>query len=292
MIDRLNEIITFDKTDAHVHTHLCDGKPEMTVASIAKAAKERGMEQIILTPHFHKKVNDASMTLYDDSDEDIFLKLRSEIDALDSDVKILLSTEADVLDTEGHSSADIFSEKAKDTLDAVTLTLNYHPLLPLKCVEVTYSKCIEEIYESGYYAECEAAAGGTENVLRTMYQAQINAVKRVDFPVILGHFFAAHSNAVNNYSWFNAKEKHINIMKEGASEVVRVCADKGAVIDLTGIHTKNETNEQKRIRDGFFFDFQKWFVGYARQHGVTLTCGSDAHSLKSVGNIDYYEFFK
>ncbi len=292
MITNLNKIITFDKTDAHVHTHLCDGKPEMTVANIAKTAKERGIEQIILTPHFHKKVSDASMTLYEDSDESIFLQLRDEIAALDTDVKILLSTEADILDTEGHSSADIFSQKTKDTLDAVTLTLNYHPLLPLKCVEVTYSACIETIYESGYYTKCEEATGGTEKILETMYESQINAIKRADFPAIVGHFFAAHSNAVNSYSWFNAKKEHINIMKEGASELVKVCANKNAVIDLTGIHPKDETLLQKRQRDGFFYDFQKWFVDYARDKGVTLTCGSDAHSLKSVGSVDYYKFFK
>lgn len=292
MIDNLNKIITFENTDAHVHTHLCDGKPEMTVANIAKAAKERGIEQIILTPHFHKKVSDASDTLYDDSDENMFAKLREEINACDSNVKILLSTEADILDVNGHTSADGFCQKTKDTLDAVTLTLNYHPLLPLKCVEVTYSKCIEDIYESGYYAGCESAAGGTEKVLEAMYKAQINAIKQASYPVILGHFFAAHSNAVANYSWFNAKEKHINLMKEGSSELVKLCADKHTVIDLTGIHPKDETNEQKRIRDGFFFDFQKWFVDYARQNGVTLTCGSDAHSLKSVGNVGYYKYFK
>jgi len=110
--------------------------------------------------------------------------------------------------------------------------------------------------------------------------------------VILGHFFAAHSNAVNSYSWFNAKPIHTNIMKEYASELVKVCADRRSVIDLTGIHPKDETDGQKRERDGFFFDFQKWFVDYARQNGVTLTCGSDAHSLKSVGNIGYYNYFK
>ena len=291
MIKDLNRIITFENTDAHIHTHLCDGKPEMTVENITKAAEERNIKQIILTPHFHKKVSDASMMLYDDSNEDIFLKLRSEIDALDSDVKILLSTEADILDIDGHSSADGFCQKTKDTLDALTLTLNYHPLLPLKCVEVTYSKCIEEIYESGYYAECESAAGGTKRVLETMYEAQINAVKRAEFPVIVGHFFGAHSNAVKEYSWFNAKKEHINIMKQGASELVRVCADNGSVIDLTGIHTKDETLLQKRERDGFFLEFQNWFIRYAKQHGVTLTCGSDAHSLKSIGNISYYNYF-
>ena len=292
MIADINKIITFENTDAHVHTHLCDGKPEMTVTNIAKAAKECGLTQVILTPHFHKKVSDASATLYDDSDESIFKSLRDEITACDTDVKILLSTEADILDAKGHTSADGFCNDTLNTLDAVTMTLNYHPLLPLKCVEVTYSKCIEDIYESGYYAECESGAGGTQRVLETMYEAQINAIKRAKFPVILGHFFAAHSNAVKTFSWFNAKKEYINIMKECSSELVRVCADKGAVIDLAGIHPKNETPTQKRERDGWFFDFQKWFVDYARQNGVTLTAGSDAHSLKHIGEVEYYKFFK
>lgn len=292
MLTEINKIITFDNTDAHVHTHLCDGKAEMTVENIAKAAKERGITQVILTPHFHKKVSDVTATLYDDSDEGIFAKLRQEINGCDTDIKFILSTEADILDTEGHTSADSLSESAKNMLDTVTLTLNYHPLLPLKCVEVTYSACIEEIYKSGYYEKCEAAVGGTKKVLQTMYEAQINAVKRAKQPVILGHFFAAHSNAVKTFSWFNAKKEHINIMKEGAAAIVEVCADKGAVIDLTGIHPKDETPMQKRERDGFFYDFQRWFVDYAKNKGVTLTCGSDAHSLRSVGKVDYYKFFK
>ena len=292
MIAELNKIITFDNTDAHVHTHLCDGKPEMTVQNIAKVASERGIKQVILTPHFHKSVSDGSTTLYDDSDQEIFVSLRNEINACDTDVKILLSTEADILDIDGHSSAATLSANARDALDAVTLTLNYHPLLPLRCVEVTYSKCIEQIYESGYYAECEAAAGGTKRVLETMYEAQINALKRADFAVIVGHFFAAHTNAVKNYSWFNAKKEHINLMKEGASALVDECAKKDAVIDLTGIHLAGDTPEQKRLRDGFWFDFQCWFIDYARKKGVTLTCGSDAHSLRSVGDIGYYNFFK
>ncbi len=291
-VKELKKIITLSNTDAHVHTHLCDGKPEMTVQNIADAAKTKGLELVILTPHFHKKVSDASATLYDDSDEIIFKKLRDEITNCDTDVKILLSTEADILDVSGHSSADNFSQSTKDALDVVTLTLNYHPLLPLKCVEVTYSACIEDIYKSGYYEECEKLAGGTKRIIESMYEAQINAIKRANFPTIVGHFFAAHSNAVKNYSWFNAKKEYINIMKEGALELVRACAQKGAVIDLTGIHNAGDTNEQKRERDGFFFEFQKWFIDYATSKGITLTVGSDAHSLKSVGNVGYYQIFK
>ncbi len=273
------------KIDAHVHTHLCDGKPEMTVKNIADAARARGIELCILTPHFHKRVSDATATLYDDTNEEILLKLRNEIDEYDGDVKILLSTEADILDKDGKTALNV-SQKAYDALDCVTPTLNYHPLLPLKCVEVTYSACIEEIYKSGYFAHC---AGDIENVIESVYTAQANAIKKAPTPAILGHFFAAHSMAVKGYSWFNMQPRHINIMKEGASAVIDACKNAGAIIDITGIHLKDETHEQKRQRDSFFYDFQTWFISECRKKGVMLLPGSDAHSLKSVGNVDYYK---
>ena len=75
----MREIIkstSFCKIDGHIHTHLCDGKPEMTVESIARKAEEVGLSLIILTPHFHKKVSDASATHYDNSDAEILKKLR------------------------------------------------------------------------------------------------------------------------------------------------------------------------------------------------------------------------
>lgn len=60
--------------NSHVHTHLCDGRPDMTVANIAARASEKGLKLIILTPHFHKQVTDGETTLYTDSDEGIFEK--------------------------------------------------------------------------------------------------------------------------------------------------------------------------------------------------------------------------
>ena len=66
-----------EKTDSHVHTHLCDGSGDMTVEGIAKSAGQRGIDTVILTPHFHKAVSDGTDTLYEDTDEGIILALRS-----------------------------------------------------------------------------------------------------------------------------------------------------------------------------------------------------------------------
>jgi hypothetical protein len=148
----LNEILKkypHGSVNSHIHTHLCDGKPEMTVQNIAQKACEHGIELVILTPHFHKKVSDSTATLYEDSDENILIALREEIDSYhknsDGKVRFLLSTEADILGVDGITSLND-SSAAEDALDLVTPTVNYHPLLPLKAVEVTYGKCIEEIH--------------------------------------------------------------------------------------------------------------------------------------------------
>ena len=275
--------IPFCKIDGHIHTHLCDGKPEMTVESIAKKAEEVGLSLIILTPHFHKKVSDASATLYDNSDAEILKKLRQETNCYDGKVKILLSAEADILNINGDVSLDW-----DDALDFITYTVNYHPLLPLKAVEVTYSACIEDIYKSGLYADFEKAAGGTTKVIEALYKAEINAIKKATHPVSLGHFFAAHSYAVGTYSWFNMQPHHISLMKEGASELIDVCKRADAMIDLTGIHPKDMTHDQKIAADGFFYEFQRWFISLCRQKDIVIYPGSDAHSLRSVGNVSYY----
>ena len=274
--------IPFCKIDGHIHTHLCDGKPEMTVESIAKKAEETGLSLVILTPHFHKQVSDGKTTLYTDSERKIFTQLRNEIDSYRGKVKIMLSAESDILNRSGDVSLEW-----DQALDFVTYTVNYHPSLPLKAVEVTYSACIEEIYKSGLYAEFEQTAGGTERVIEDLYKAEINAIKKATHPVSLGHFFAAHSYAVGNYSWFNMQPHHISLMKEGASELADVCKRADAMIDLTGIHTK-ESHSQKIVTDGFFYDFQRWFISLCRQKDVVIYPGSDAHSLRSVGNVSYY----
>ena len=97
----------------------------MTVENIAHHAAEKGLECIILTPHFHKRVSDASTTLYEDSNEDIFLALREEIDCYEKrngTVKFLLSTETDILSLDGEISLDI-SAAAENALDLVSPTL-------------------------------------------------------------------------------------------------------------------------------------------------------------------------
>ena len=135
----------------------------MTVKNIAQKAIQNGMKLIILTPHFHKKVSDKTAALYEDTNEEILIQLREEIDSLDKEfgdkLTILLSTEADILNTNGETALNI-SKIGETALDLITPTVNYHPLLPLKAVEVTYSRCIEEIHKSGIYMSFAEKAGG------------------------------------------------------------------------------------------------------------------------------------
>ncbi len=293
-VDQLHEILGnqgFGCVDAHIHTHLCDGAGNMTVENIANKAKEKGMTCIILTPHFHKQVSDDTATLYTDTDEEILIRLRAEIDEYyknhSKELIILLSTEADILTTDGTTALKL-SSAGENALDLVTPTVNYHPLLPLKAVEVTYGRCIAEIHSSGLYKEFTDQAGGVEKVLESLYETEANAILHSPYPCILGHFLAAHSYAVEKYNWFGAAPKHIDIIKSGAKKVVDACIKSGAMIDLTGIHLSNETVEEKQLRDGFFFHFQKWFISYCRERNVIVLPGTDSHGLDSIGNINYY----
>ena len=296
-ISELREILSqipFARIDAHVHTHLCDGKPEMTVENVLRAAEERGLHAVIFTPHFHKRLVDDTMKLYDDTDESIFFRLREEIDAYRkaarASLTVLLSVEADILDLDGNTSLTL-SKAAKDALDLTTPTLNFHPLLPLKAVEVTMSRTIEEIHGSGLYRQYADAAGGVEKILETLYTAEANAILKSKYPAILGHFFAAHSRAVGKYSWFGAEEAHLKLMKQGAERVLDACEKAGAMVDVTGIHPKQMTNDEKREADGFFRGFQEWFLAECHRRNIPAIPGSDAHGLKSVGNVRYYETF-
>ena len=292
-INELQKILKecpFDKVDAHIHTHLCDGHRDMTVENIAKKAEDAGMSLIILTPHFHKRVSDNTATLYEDTDEEIFIKLREEINNYKGSVKILLSTEADVLDTNGETALKI-SRNAEEALDLVTPTVNYHPLLPLQAVEVTYGRCIEEIHKSGLYSIFVEKVGGVEKVLESLYETEVNAILNSQYPAMLGHFFAAHSYAVGMYNWFGAKPEHIEIIKYGAEKVINACSSTEAMIDLTGIHCPDASYEEKQKIDGFFFDFQKWFVAKCREKGVMALPGTDAHGIGSVGDVGYYKIF-
>jgi hypothetical protein len=50
---KLHEILnTFpqEKINSHVHTHLCDGRPDMTVANIAAGVDERNINNPRLLP--------------------------------------------------------------------------------------------------------------------------------------------------------------------------------------------------------------------------------------------------
>ena len=263
----------------------------MNVKNIAEQALKKGLTCVILTPHFHKNVSDETASLYTDTNEDILLQLRQEVDKVNSEFKddltVLLSTEADILDTNGITALKI-SKKAEDALDLVTPTVNYHPLLPLKAVEVTYGRCIAEIHSSGVYDAFAKKIGGVDKVLETLYETEVNAIINSPYPSILGHFFAAHSYAVGEYNWFGASSKHLRIMDEGADKIIDACVKTGTMIDLTGIHCGSSGYDKKQNDDGFFYDYQKRFIQKCINNNVLIFPGSDAHGLIAVGDIGYY----
>ena len=291
-VSQLHEILRqhdFARVDAHIHTHLCDGSAEMTVSRITAEAEARGMTCVILTPHFHRHVEDDTASLYPDSDESIFLRLREEIEAYSGPLTVLLSTEADILSPAGETSLAI-SSAAEAALDLVTPTVNYHPLLPLKAVEVTYGRCIGKIHGSGLYAEYCEAAGGVEAVLTALYETEANAILRSPYPAMVGHFLAAHSYAVEKWNWFGAEEKHLPIMKDGAEKLLDACQKTGAMVDLTGIHHLPASPEGKQKTEGFFLDFQRWFLQRCREKAVPAFPGTDSHSPDTVGDVRYYTY--
>ena len=280
------------RIDAHVHTHLCDGKPEMTIENIAREAESKGFDSIILTPHFHKKVTDGERELYEDSDESIFLSLREEIDAYAKNcgkVRFLLSCEADILTLSGETSLEI-SNEAERALDAVTLTMNYHPLLPLKFVGLTMGKYIDELIESGEYNTAAMRLGGVDKVLEAMYECEISAIEKCQYTSLLGHFFAAHSVHPDKYTWFGAGPEHLPMMLEYSEKIIEACRKKGSMIDITGVHMKTDTVAEKMAKNGFMVDFQRFVLNECKKQGVYTLYGSDAHSLASIGNAyEYYE---
>ena len=292
-IKAIKEILSgCKKVDSHVHTHLCDGKPEMTVKNIAATASERGIDCVILTPHFHKRVSDFSETLYSDSKEDLFFALRDEIERYereDGRIKFLLSTEADILSDGGETSLAL-SYEAEKQLDLVTPTVNYHPLLPLKFVHLTYGKDVNGLHESGEYKAAAESLGGVDQVLETYYQTQVNAIANCPYTSMLGHFFAAHSVHPDKYTWFGAAPEHIEIMKDGASRVISQCKRSNALVDLTGVHLgKGEAVHERMIKNGFLVDFQRFVMWECHKLDVSAYWGSDAHSLSHLGEShDYY----
>lgn len=286
---RILESVPWGHINAHVHTHLCDGAAEMTVDRIAAEAERTGIGLVILTPHFHRRVADESETLYEDTDERILLMLREEIDAYQGGVRFLLSTEADILNMEGDLSLNI-SREAERALDLTTPTLNYHPLLPLRAVHLTYGRDIDGMHESGEYERMARAAGGIEAVLEGYYTAQANAVKRAPYPAMLGHFFAAHSIANERYSWFGMQKEHLPIMRAGAERVTAACKAANAMVDVTGIHlTRGETPAHKREKDAFLGEFQQWFLTGCAAGDIPTYPGSDAHSLEGIKDSLIYK---
>lgn len=290
----LNEY-PFVAVNAHVHTHLCDGRENMTVENIASEAKKLGIRLIILTPHFHKQVSDASATLYEDTDSDTLVQLREEINhynkKLNNKVKFMLSTEADILNVNGDLSLNLTKE-AEDALDFITMAVNYHPLLPLNMVEVTYSRCIERIHDSGEYTKCVRRVGTVSDILEALYETEVNAIMKAQYPAMLGHFFAAHSYAKDKYNWFGANSNHVILMKKGATRVMEACEKTRTIVDITGIHCGNKSFEAKAKEDGFFFDFQKWFISQCKKRNITIVPGGDTHALHMLHESLYYSIFE
>jgi histidinol phosphatase-like PHP family hydrolase len=226
--------------NVHVHTHLCDGKPDMTVENIAKKAEEVGVKLVVLTPHYHKQLKDSHTVLYDNSDESIFVKLREEINEYEKKsgkVRFLLSSEADIISVDGTLSLEQ-SKLVEENLDFIMPTLNFHPLLPLRAVDVTNLEGREKLHGSGEYMSMVDEAGGMEKIIEAMYTAQANAIQNISFPAMLGHFFAAHSKN-GPYNWFGLREEHLPMMMEGAEKVLESCKSTGTMIDITGNRIKD-----------------------------------------------------
>lgn len=280
--------------DSHVHTHLCDGAKDMTVENIAASAKKRGVDGVILTPHFHKCMRDESATLYIDTDESIFWELREEIERYerkDGSVKIMLSTEADIISLTGELSLKA-SSKTEAALDLVTPTLNYHPCLPLIFVGLTMGRKIDELHSSGAYEKAAAEIGGVSKVLSLMYETQINAVRRCPYPAMLGHLFMAHSFHPFQNNCFGAKREDLELMKDGASRLIAACRATDTFIDLTGVHLRGQQTVEDKIKNNdFLVDFQRFVIEECKRKDVPFYFGSDAHALENIGSSQkYYEY--
>lgn len=281
----------FDRINSHVHTHLCDGKAEMTVENIAAEAQKHGLTLVILVPHFHKQVSDGITTLYQDSDEEIFSALREEIDAYEKrngSVQFLLSTEADILSEDGEISLTP-SYAAEKALDMISPTLNYHPALPLSAVCVTHIKEMDEIHRSGEFQKMADAAGGRKAVIESAFNAEINAVRRLACPVMLGHFLIKHTRPAGGYTWFHEQEQDLPMMEEKTRTLLEICAQKGAALDLTGMHLRGgRTTGEQQQTDGFLYPYQCGVITQCLQAGIPFAAGSDAHSLRGMASHGFY----
>ena len=281
---------SWSQMNVHVHTHLCDGKPDMTVANIAAQAQKDGVKLIVLTPHFHKQLKDSETVLYEDVEESIFTKLREEIEEYartDGSVQFLLSTEVDIISVDGSLSM-VPNDTLEKTLDFIMPTLNFHPLLPLRAVGVTEPVGRQRLHSSGEYVVMMEQAGGMEPIIKGLYETQANAIKKAPYTAMLGHFFAAHS-LNGQYNWFGLSEEHLPLMKEGAKKVLEACSSVGAMIDITGNRIGDMSIAEKRESLGFLFEFQQWFLSCCEELGIETYPGGDAHNLGLISGTWFYE---
>lgn len=288
-IQQIRELIAKpSRVDAHVHTHLCDGASDMTVQNIADMARSKRIDLVVLVPHFHRKLTDATETLYEDTDETIFLQLRDEIDfySRHGDVQFLLSTEADILSIDGELSLSISSE-AEKALDLITPTMNFSPLLPYRMVHLTSAKDRDRLHTSGEYLSAAEGVGGITAVLQAMYTCEANALLHSPYPCMLGHFFAAHS-LNGDHSWFGIQRSHVPLITAGANKVIDACKRSNALLDITGLRFPNMTVEDKKKKDGFLYEFQKHVIDQCALSDVPALPGSDAHTINQIGEVSYY----
>lgn len=291
--DELKKIMgaySWRQMNVHVHTHLCDGKPEMTVANIAAQAKRDGVKLIVITPHYHKQLQDSEMVLYEDTQESIFIRLREEINDYDKkvgEVCFLLSAETDIVSVDGVLSMTP-TPAIEEALDFIMPTLNFHPLLPLRAVGVTEPVGRERLHSSGEYAAMVEKSGGMEHIITTMYDAQANAIQKAPYQAMLGHFFAGHSYN-GPYNWFGLCKEHLPLMKDGAERVLQACNSVGAMVDITGNRMNDRNVIGKRESLGFLFEFQQWFLNRCRELELVACPGGDAHDLSRISGTWFYE---
>ncbi len=290
-LHRILNSYAFGEINAHVHTHLCDGVADMCVANIAEKAESAGIRLVILTPHHHKQVTDNTASLYHDTDETIFLQMREEIERYEKEsgkVKFLLSTETDILSIDGELSLkpNTLLEKS---LDLISPTLNYHPLLPLDAVRVTHIREVDDYHTSGIFGRMAEAAGGADDILENAYRAETEAIRHSPYPAMLGHFLAAHTIPDRTHTWFGEQESQIALMREETKKLLEVCRAAESMIDLTGIHLRNgRTTEDQKRQDGFLYRYQCDLVKQCRILGIPTAPGSDAHGLGGVGESRMY----
>lgn len=282
------------KINSHIHTHLCDGAADMTVQNIADRAEREGLGLVILVPHFHKQVTDGTTTLYEDSNPDIFGQLREEISYYrrhGGPVEVLLSTEADILNVDGTVSLPCCAE-AEQYLDFVSPTLNYHPLLPLDAVAVTHIREVDDYHQSGRFGHIARAAGGHEAVLEAAYDAMIQAIGQCPYPAMLGHFFISHTVPGRACTWFDVQPADLPLVERKTAELLDVCAQTGAFVDLTGIHLVNCSAQEQREKDGFLHVYQRQTMAAMDRLGLRYCAGSDAHKLEAIGDVlAYHQLF-